>query len=108
MAPGCLDLAGAEAVDQGNGEMAESSQNLWGMACPQARPIFSEADIAHIVERLSMLHCPRFSSSKRSGPAFQEGRGVMRYTTSVVLMPALVTVRVSSATCATKGQQGAR
>ena len=30
MAPGCGDLGGATAMDQGDGEIAEGSQNLRG------------------------------------------------------------------------------
>ena len=32
MAPGSLDVGGAEAVDQRNREIAEGGQNLWSVA----------------------------------------------------------------------------
>ena len=36
MAPGSLDVGGAEAVDQSDREIAEGGHNLWGEAFAQA------------------------------------------------------------------------
>ncbi len=47
MVPGRRDLGGTGAVDQGNGEIAEGSHNLWSGAGSQAGAVFLEADIAH-------------------------------------------------------------
>ena len=49
MAPRRGDLRGAEAMDQGDRQIAEGGQNLWGVAGVQAGAIFLEADIAHIM-----------------------------------------------------------
>ena len=49
MAAGRLDLAGAAAVDQGDGEIAQGGQNLGGVARSQAGAIFPKADITHIM-----------------------------------------------------------
>ncbi len=47
MAPRCRDVRGAEAMDQGDRQIAEGGQNLWGEAFAQAGAIFLEADLAH-------------------------------------------------------------
>ncbi len=47
MAPGSLDVGGAEAVDQRNREIAEGGHNLWGEAFAQAGTVFPKADITH-------------------------------------------------------------
>ena len=52
MASSGLDVAGAVPVDQGDRQIAEGGQNLWGVARPQARPIFAKGDIAHIMGAL--------------------------------------------------------
>src|SRR5947209_2158185 len=49
MASRGLDVAGAVAMDEGNGEIAAGRQNLWGVAGAQTRAVFSKADIAHIM-----------------------------------------------------------
>jgi len=49
MASGRRDLGGAEAMDQGDGEIATGGHNLWGVAGPQAGTVFLEGDIAHIM-----------------------------------------------------------
>ncbi len=49
MAPGSLDVGGAEAVDQSDREIAEGGQNLWGVAGAQAGTVFPKADITHIM-----------------------------------------------------------
>ncbi len=49
MAPRRRDVRGAEAMDQGDRQIAEGGQNLWGEAFAQAGAIFLEADLAHIM-----------------------------------------------------------
>ena len=53
MAASGPDVRGAEAVDQGDREIAQSGQDLGSIAGAQAGAVFSEADIAH---RMGAVH----------------------------------------------------
>src|SRR5215470_4056264 len=47
MASGRRDVRGAEAVDQGDGSIAQGGHDLWSVAGAQAGAVFLEGDIAH-------------------------------------------------------------
>ena len=75
MAPGRRDVRGAEAVDQGDREIAEGSQNLWGEAFAQAEAIFLAADIAHIMGAIFDTPMPTIEREQalRTGLGGREG-----------------------------------
>src|SRR2546425_11709216 len=56
MASSRRDVRRAEAVDQGDREIAEGGHHLWGIARAQAGAVLPKADIAHIME--AILYAP--------------------------------------------------
>ena len=50
MLPGRGNLRRAGAMDQGDHQVAQGGQDLWGAARAQAGAIFPKADIAHIMQ----------------------------------------------------------
>ncbi len=68
MVPSCRDLGRAGAVDQGDREIAEGGQNLWGVASAQAGTVFLEADIPRDAQRVRLSVWIRHIMTRFSTP----------------------------------------
>ncbi len=75
MAPGSLDVGGAEAVDQRDREIAEGGQNLWGVASAQAGTVFPKADITHIMGAIFDTPMPTIEVQQALGTRLAGGEG---------------------------------
>ena len=75
MASGRGNLRGAKAMDQGDGEIAQGGQNLWGVAGAQAGAIFPKGDIAHIMAAILDAPMPAIELQQALGTGLGGSEG---------------------------------
>ncbi len=75
MSSGRGDLRGAEAMDQGDDEIAQGGEDLRSMASAQAGAIFAKVDIAHIMETIfnAPMSTIQVQQALRAGLAGRKG-----------------------------------
>ena len=75
MSLGRCNLRGPKVVDQGDGEITESRQELWGVARAQAGAVFLEAHIAHIMGAVFNTPMPAVELQQARGTGFGWSEG---------------------------------
>src|SRR6185437_10006406 len=68
------DVRRASAVQQGNGEIAQSGEHLGSVPRPQLRAIFAEGDIAHVMQAVLNVPMAPYQGQEAFGTGLRGGK----------------------------------